>query len=224
MPASWAAPGSTSRTATDGPSCLVAGQPASLDEGIERAASFCLRRAIRWYMDWNKPVARPCGWPWHRRLDRRRSGHSWRTPGWPGRHVVARRGEVTCSLGEIANRADLVLVWRADPLVNSSATFQPIQSGAARAVRARRPRRPQCVVIDSQPHGQARRKRICSCALPAGCDFEALWILRGLVRGAELPADEVLAATGVALTAWQDLCDRLQAGEVRGDSVRRRFG
>ena len=122
---------------------------------------------------------------------------------------LAAAGEVTCSLGEIANRADLVLVWRANPLVTHPRHFgryslaprgQFVPGG--RADRT-------CVVVDGRRTESAEEADL-FLALPADRDFEALWILRALVRGAELSADDVLAETGIALGAWQDLCERMK--------------
>ena len=200
----------TEPAAPDGPSCRVAGKPASLDEGIERAAQLlaaaryplvygleqtsceAVRLAVA-IADWIGAV-----------LDTA-SGASGGLAGLSLDGV----GEVTCSLGEIANRADLVLVWRADPLVTHPRHFSRYSlAPRGRFVPGGRADR-SCVVIDVCRTESAEEADL-FLALRAGCDFEALWILRALVRGAALRADDVLAETGVELSAWQGLSDRLK--------------
>ncbi len=43
-----------------------------------------------------------------------------------------------------------------------------------------------------------------------GKDFEAFWVLRALAKGIELDPAEVEAETGVPLTTWQALMDRMK--------------
>ena len=40
--------------------------------------------------------------------------------------------------------------------------------------------------------------------------FEALWMLRAILRGVDLDAEEVLEATGVPLETWLSLCERMR--------------
>jgi formylmethanofuran dehydrogenase subunit B len=196
--------------APDGPSCLVAGQPASLDEGIERAAQ--LLAAARYPLVYGleqtscEAVRLAVGIAdWIGAVLDTASGADGGLAGM-SLHGV---GEVTCSLGEIANRADLVLVWRANPLATHPRHFSKYSlSPRGRFVPGGRADR-TCVVIDVCRTESAAEADL-FLPLLAGCDFEALWILRALVRGAALSADDVLAETGVALDAWQDLCDRLK--------------
>ena len=194
----------------DGPSCRVAGQPASLEEGIERAAQLLAAaryplvygleqtscEAVRLAVgiaDWIGAV-----------LDTAASG------GGLAGTVVSRRGEVTCSLGEIANRADLVLVWRADPLSRilgtSANTAWRRGDGLFRAAaRTGLAWWSTCARTASAEEADLVPSVACWLRFRGTVDSCVRWL-----RGVALRADDVLAETGISLSAWQDLCDRLK--------------
>lgn len=116
-------------------------------------------------------------------------------------------GESTCSLGEIRNRADLVIYWGADPLethprhmerYSLEPTGQHIPNG--RADRT-------LVVVDTE------RTRTSDQAdwflkVEPNCDFEVLWTLRGLLRGVEPNPGQ---CTGVALEELKRLAERMKS-------------
>jgi formylmethanofuran dehydrogenase subunit B len=68
-------------------------------------------------------------------------------------------------------------------------------------------------VIDRKPTESAKAADQ-FITLPASADFEALWILRGLIRGVALDATDVLADTGLPLVRWQALADRLKQARL----------
>jgi formylmethanofuran dehydrogenase subunit B len=91
-------------------------------------------------------------------------------------------GESTCSLGEISNRADLVVFWGCDPVTSHPRhleRYSALPRGefvpAGRAGRT-------LVVVDVQPTTTSAVADLFVCVEP-GRDFEALWTLRGLLRG-----------------------------------------
>ena len=118
-------------------------------------------------------------------------------------------GEVTCTLGEVKNRADLVLFWGCDPVRNL-------------------PRHAERYSVDARglftPDGRSSRTILAVDVVPTettaladetvlvrpGSDFEALWTLRCLVRGIE-PAPGIEALTGVPLARWRTLAERMRA-------------
>ena len=118
-------------------------------------------------------------------------------------------GEVTCTLGEVKNRADLVVFWGCDPVRNLPRHAERY-SVTARGLFT--------------PHGRASRTILAVDIVPTettaladetvllrpGSDFEALWTLRCLVKGVP-PSSEVEAQTGVALERWRELAQRLRA-------------
>jgi formylmethanofuran dehydrogenase subunit B len=101
-------------------------------------------------------------------------------------------GSSTATFGEIRDRAELVVLWRADPAVTN-----PRLLGRLRLDRSVRGSR-TVVVIDAQRTATADEADA-FVELDAAQDFEALWALRALVgrapldrdRTAELPLDDI---------------------------------
>jgi formylmethanofuran dehydrogenase subunit B len=102
-------------------------------------------------------------------------------------------GSSTATFGEIRDRAELVVIWRADPAVTNPRLLGRLRAGS----------RP-LVVVDSEPTATAAEADA-FVALDAAHDFEALWALRALVTGAPLDRDR-LGELGV-----DDLAARLRA-------------
>jgi formylmethanofuran dehydrogenase subunit B len=108
-------------------------------------------------------------------------------------------GSSTATFGEIRDRAELVVVWRADP-----AATNPRLLGRLRLDRAARGSR-ALVVIDAQRTATAEEADA-FIALDAAHDFEALWALRALVGGAPLDRDRI---EELPLDGLDDLAERL---------------
>jgi formylmethanofuran dehydrogenase subunit B len=102
-------------------------------------------------------------------------------------------GSSTATFGEIRDRAELVVVWRADPALTN-----PRLLG-----RLRVETRP-LVVVDAQRTATAEQADA-FVQLDAAHDFETLWALRALVTGAPLDRER---AAGLPL---DDLAERLLA-------------
>jgi formylmethanofuran dehydrogenase subunit B len=95
-------------------------------------------------------------------------------------------GASTATFGEIRDRAELVVVWRADPAVT-----HPRLLGRLRLDRAARGSR-ALVVVDAQRTATAGEADAFF-ELAAAHDFEALWALRALVARAPLDRERVEA-------------------------------
>ncbi len=93
-------------------------------------------------------------------------------------------GSSTATFGEIRDRAELVVAWRADPAVTN-----PRLLGRLRLDRAARGAR-TLVVVDERRTATAEEADA-FVELDAAQDFEALWALRALVAGAPLDRDRV---------------------------------
>jgi formylmethanofuran dehydrogenase subunit B len=128
-------------------------------------------------------------------------------------------GSSTATFGEIRDRAELVVAWRADPVVTN-----PRLLGRLRLDRAARGPR-TLVVVDAQRTATAEEADA-FVELDAGRDFEALWALRALVGPA--PLDRKRAGE-LPLDALDDLAERLlgarhvallYGGRVAGDELR----
>jgi len=97
------------------------------------------------------------------------------------------RGASTATLGEVRDRADVVVVWRADPATTHPRLFERLRLPDAG--------RPLIVVDERQTATAAQADTFLE--LPAGRDVEALWTLRALIRDApvasEPPLDDLAA-------------------------------
>jgi len=115
-------------------------------------------------------------------------------------------GESTSSLGEVANRCDLVIFWGSDPVVTHPRhaerySVEPVGEflPGGRADRT-------VIVVDRQPTASAALADL-FVKIEPGQDFEALWTLRNLVRGRPLSP---LAPTGAPLRILEDLAQRMK--------------
>jgi formylmethanofuran dehydrogenase subunit B len=101
-------------------------------------------------------------------------------------------GSSTATFGEIRDRAELVVVWRADPVVTNPRLLERLR--LERATRGQR----ALVVVDAQRSATAEEADA-FIELDAADEFEALWALRALVtnspldhdRADELPLDDL---------------------------------
>jgi formylmethanofuran dehydrogenase subunit B len=116
-------------------------------------------------------------------------------------------GESTCSLGEVKNRADLVIFWGSDPMRSHPRHLERYSAHphgefvpGGRAGRT-------VVVVDVRPTASSAVADWFIQVEP-GQDFEALGTLRGLLRGVSPTAG---TSTGVALPVLQDLVQRMKS-------------
>ena len=98
--------------------------------------------------------------------------------------AMQQSGESTCSLGEIRNRADLVIYWGADPVDSHPRHMERYSMDATGLMIPRGRADRTLVVVDSQRTATAVQA---DWFLPIeeGRDFDALWTLRGLLKGVE---------------------------------------
>ncbi|HEX9114475.1 MAG TPA: formylmethanofuran dehydrogenase subunit B [Anaerolineae bacterium] len=118
-------------------------------------------------------------------------------------------GEPTCTLGEIKNRADLVIYWGSNPaeshprhFTRYAVTPKGLFTPGGRKGRT-------VVLVDVRPTASARAVDIFLQIRP-GRDFEVFWALRCLVRGVVLD-EAAVADTGLTLAQLEDLAGRLRA-------------
>jgi formylmethanofuran dehydrogenase subunit B len=117
-------------------------------------------------------------------------------------HAVQTLGAVTATLGEVAQRSDVVLYWQCDP-----ATTHPrhIDRFASRAGQRR-------IVVDSWPSPTAALADD-YVLVPADSGPACVATLRAAVRGLPLHADAVEEQTGNDLATWQRLAEPLRAAQ-----------
>lgn len=124
----------------------------------------------------------------------------------PSIMALQRGGESTCSLGEIRNRADLVIYWGSNP-VQSHPRHLERYSLLPRGEFIPRGRADRTLVVaDVRPTPTTELADIFVPVEP-GRDFEALWTLRALVRG--VPVDPGVG-TGAPLELLSDLARRMK--------------
>jgi len=196
-----------------GPSCFIGGQPASLEAGYDRAAeiltagkypivyglsdSTCeAQRVAVSIADWIDgtidTTTSVCHGP---------SGMAFQGV-----------GEVTCSLGEVANRGDLIMFWGSNPAESHPRHFTKysLMPKGMFVPNGRKDR--TCVIVDVRKTKSAKAADIFLQIKPRK-DFEALWSLRALAKGVELDPEIVLQETGIELSVWQDLMERMKAAK-----------
>jgi formylmethanofuran dehydrogenase subunit B len=88
------------------------------------------------------------------------------------------RGASTATLGEVRDRAETIVVWRADPVVTHPRLLE----------RLRLPGPGRELVVVAERRTSTAELADTYLELPAERDIEALWTLRALVRGVSLAA------------------------------------
>lgn len=194
----------------DRPSCLIQGQPASLEAGYDKAAEILTtgrypiiyglsdspceaQRVAVSIADWISgtidTTTSVCHGP---------SGMAFQGV-----------GEVTCSLGEVTNRGDLIIFWGSNPAESHPRHFTKysLMPKGMFLPNGRKDR--TCVIVDVRKTKSAKAADIFIQIKPRA-DFEGLWTLRALAKGLELDPDRVRSDTGVELEVWQDLMNRMK--------------
>jgi formylmethanofuran dehydrogenase subunit B len=192
------------------PPCLIEGQPASVEDGIERASQILAQakypliyglsdttvesqRAAVGIGDWIggcvDTTTSVCHGP---------SGMAFQGV-----------GEVTCSLGEVRNRGDLIIFWGSNPAESHPRHFTKysLMPKGMFLPNGRKDR--TCVIVDVRKTKSARAADIFLQIKPRQ-DFEALWTLRALAQDLEVDPEKVERETGQPLSVWQDLMDRMK--------------
>jgi formylmethanofuran dehydrogenase subunit B len=193
------------------PSCLVEGKPTTLEEGYDRAAhilcaakypllyglsdSTCeAQRLAVGIGDWIganvDSTSSVCHGP---------SGMAFQGV-----------GEITATLGEVANRGDLIIFWGANPAESHPRHFTrySLMPKGLFVPNGRKDR--TCVVVDVRKTKTAKTADLFIQIKPRK-DFEALWTLRALAKEIELDPEQVEKETGIPLATWQGLMEKMKA-------------
>ena len=116
-------------------------------------------------------------------------------------------GLSTATFGDVRDRAELVVAWRADPVTSHPRLLPRLRLDRAGRADGGSERERTLVVVDAQRTATADEADS-FIELAPELDFEALWAMRALVRG--VPLDPDLAAR-LPLDALGQLADRLRA-------------
>ena len=121
-----------------------------------------------------------------------------------------RVGRVSATLGEVKNRADVVVFWGADPVVSHPRHWQRYSvEPQGRFIPDGRAGR-TVIVVDQERTATAEQADL-FLEIDASRQFEVLWILRALVRGVELDPIRVRELAGADLQRLRELGGRLMA-------------
>jgi formylmethanofuran dehydrogenase subunit B len=117
-------------------------------------------------------------------------------------------GEPGCTLGEVKNRADLLIYWGCNPAESHPRHFAryALTPKGLFTPNGRKDR--TVVLVDVRPTASSRAADIFLQIRP-GRDFECLWALRCLVRGIQVE-ESAVADLGISLAQLQDLVDRMK--------------
>ena len=194
----------------DEPACRIGEQESSLADGVARAVEL-LQSAKRPLIEGLKNVT--C------EAQRAAASIADRCGALIGPDSVAAQasmqalqqvGQSTCTWGEVANRADLVVFWAVDPVATHPRHLErySLEPRGEFVPHGRADR--TCVVVHDRKTATARRADVALRIRPES-HFESLWVLRALARGVALDSSDVELSTGVPLVQWHELYSRLVA-------------
>lgn len=124
--------------------------------------------------------------------------------------AIQRVGRVSATLGEVKNRADVVVFWGVDPVVTHPRHWERYSvEPRGRFVPEGRAGR-TVVVLDAERTASAERADL-FVKLAPDAQFEALWTLRARLKGAILDPARVERATGLDLSTLDKLLHRLKS-------------
>lgn len=118
-------------------------------------------------------------------------------------------GAVTATLGEIRNRADVVVAWGCDP-ATSHPRFLDRYALHASGRFVPGGRRDRTLIVLGDPSWPTSEQADYVISMQAGADFAVAWVLRAILCGIELESDVVASVTGAALDTWVELTTTLR--------------
>lgn len=181
------------------PACRIDGRPAEIDDALARAAE--LLASARYPLIYGLGRA-SCEAQGAVIEIAERLGGVLDTPSDRGSlHALQTVGEVTCTLGEIRSRADLIVVWNADLATTHPRFFERY------APRENLPFTRHVTVISSRPTATSELADEWI-SIRDGSDFDAAVVLRALAKDVPLDEPDVLARTGATLARWRELFER----------------
>jgi formylmethanofuran dehydrogenase subunit B len=117
-------------------------------------------------------------------------------------------GESTATLGEIKNRADLVVYWGGNPAESHPRHFTRY-AVTPKGIHIPNGRKDRTVVLVDVRRTPSAPVADIFVQVRPGCDFEVLWTLRALVKGRRVDPS-IEARTGVPLATLADLAQRMK--------------
>jgi formylmethanofuran dehydrogenase subunit B len=169
------------------PAAIVDGQPVSLDRAVARAAEIFKhsRAPLIWGLSRSSTDGQRAAVLLAEKVGAVIDTTASVCHG-PSIMAIQQVGESTCSLGEVRNRADLVIFWGADPANSHPRHFERYSADAHGMLVPHGRQDRQIIVIDSELTDTARLADT-YVPLQRDTDFELIWALRQILRGIELP-------------------------------------
>ena len=115
-------------------------------------------------------------------------------------------GEPTCTLGEVRNRADLILFWGCNPAESHQRHFSRYSVTPKGTLTPQGRRDRTVVVVDVRPTASTRAADLFLQVTP-GADYEVLTTLRALLKGETIAAESV---GGIPLGQLQALVEQMK--------------
>ena len=115
----------------------------------------------------------------------------------PSLMALQQVGESTCTLGEVKNRADLVIYWDSDPLKTHPRHLERYAAPHGRTDRF--------IVVLGPEETESSRAADLFLRVEPGRDWEVLWTLRALVKGVSINLPSAKSQAG-----WSDLAERMK--------------
>ena len=129
-----------------------------------------------------------------------------------GPGVISRQqvGLPSCTLGEVKNRADLVVVWGANPMASHPRHFSKfsVMPKGMYIPQGRKDRK--LVVVDVRPTESSKNADVFIQITP-GSDFEIASVLRALIKGIRLELAEDSMVGGVPLSKWREVAEMMKS-------------
>lgn len=196
-------------TIEDAPAALIDGQPVSVDEAIEEAAQTLLnaRFPITYGLsDTTCEAQREAV----AITDFIKGTIDTTTSVCHGPSGLAFQGigESTMTLGEVKNRADLVIYWGGNPAESHPRHFTKF-TVTAKGMFTPNGKKDRTVVLFDVRRTASTPVADIFVQLKPGKDFEVLWALRALVKGRTIDAS-IEEETGVSLETLKDLVERMK--------------
>jgi formylmethanofuran dehydrogenase subunit B len=172
----------------DRPAAMIDGKAVLFDDAIERAAAILResRAPLVWGLSRSSTAGQRAAVLLADRIGATVDTTASVCHG-PSIMAIQQVGESTCSLGEVRNRADLVIFWGADPSRSHPRHFERYSVDAKGLFVPRGRADRHVIVIDSEENETASAADT-FIKIRRGADFDVIWALRQLLRGIELPA------------------------------------
>ena len=119
-------------------------------------------------------------------------------------------GESTASLGEVKNRADFVMYWGGNPAEAHPRHFQRY-AVSPKGLNIPNGKEDRTIAMVDIRKTQSASVSDIFLVIKPGSDFELLWAMRALVKGAKFDEKAVEEKTGIAIEVVKDLVEKMKA-------------